>query len=214
LVNVDTVLIADAHPVGITIHDKEDVCSDFDRALEGNVDVGFNWLRSLHLGEDGVAFRVYLDDGVVAAAEEPREPSRTVTPHWLHKDLQSCVAQLVQIDEFAEMFDVGGIWIPSRYQSLCLSIRDFDAFYILDGWNCSFDFLQPIRRYGAAEGVAYFEAVVRRRIVAGGDVDCAAGLALDDAVADNRGGGVVVRQPHVDAVACHHFGGGSGKQVA
>ena len=67
------------------------------------------------------------------------------------------------------------------------------------------------RRGGRAVARGKFQALIFRRIVAGGHVDAADGFAMPDVVRDDRRGRVAIAEQGFQAVGGEHLGGGQRK---
>ena len=116
-----------------------------------------------------------------------------------------------KINELVELFEIIRLRIKRRAliraddraferPALCLKLRDVRL-----------DLFGHFRRGGRAIARGKFQALIFRRIVAGGHVDAAGRLAMADGMGDDRRGRIAVAQERFEPVCRQHFGGGQRK---
>ena len=106
-------------------------------------------------------------------------------------------------------------WVERPEQPHRLGLVDRDAPYLAHrSRDQALDLRQPFGCDRSAGGIAHFEAVVGRRVVAGRDVDRPKRVVMDDMKRDRRGRGRSLAKVHRDAVAGDNLGCSQGEFTA
>ena len=168
--------------------------------------------------EAGVHLAAQLGDVAAGLREKFAQIDATGSVHGVDGDAQAAGADAVEIDDVADVRVVRGQGIealdaPGSQGVSVVHSLGFDVVCQV-GMDTGLDGLGRLWRGGAAVGRLELDAIVAGRVVAGGDHDAAVGCVVDDGVADQRCGGVRLRQQDIDAIGGENLGNGDGIAVA
>ena len=186
LVDELAVLISEAAAVRVAIQNTDTIRAHRAGYGQAGVHIGGDRLRAGHFGEDRVALRVDFDDLRFAPRQNLCQPAGAVAPHTVHDDLQARVADRRHVDQAGQMGQIGGLGLEVAHRAVGQGRVQRRAADRVGVGDAGFDGRQSIRRHRAAAGVPHLKAIVLRRVVAGGDIDCADGVVIDGREADHR----------------------------
>ena len=183
LVDEAALLVGRARAVGVAVEEQAQVVAALGEHAQRLVDVRADGLR-VDATEEGVPLAVDLRHPDPATGEQSRDPASAGAPHRLHEHVEVGRLELVEVQrpphealvalEGVEPIDeAGGLRVGERAPRDRLATVSRDA---------RLEHLQDVRSGRRALGRLDLEAVVRPRVVAGGDDDAGRRATLHDLV--------------------------------